>query len=84
MKQHLQWIVKEHHYDSVKDFMRDYNACKTEYDSYQKAMKQGGKPERSSVRGRLKLNKQVVRKREQGIQQTVNRPQDRGADRRPR
>lgn len=80
MKQRLQSIVKPYHYDSVKDFMRDYNSCKAEYDSYQKELKDwknGGQTGRESIRERLAQNVQEVKEREQSRQNTIVRPKDR-------
>lgn len=82
MKQHLQRIIKQYDYDSVKDFMRDYNSCKAEYDSYQKELKDcknGGQTGRGSIRERLAQNFQEVKKREKSRQSTIVRPKDRGS-----
>ena len=83
MKQGLQNIVKRYGYKSVKAFMTEFNASKTEYAEYQKAnenyeRKLAGKPEKVSIHERLQRGQQEIREREAGRTHTVTKPKDRG------
>ncbi|GAA0283258.1 hypothetical protein GCM10008922_47360 [Faecalicatena contorta] len=83
MKQGLQNIVKRYGYKSVNAFMTEFNASKTEYAEYQKAVqnyerKLAGKPEKVSILERLQRGQQEIREREAGRQHTVTKSKDRG------
>lgn len=83
MKQGLQNIVKRYCYKNVKAFMTEFNASKTEYAEYQKAVqnyerKLAGKPEKVSIHERLQRGQQEIREREADIQHTVTKSKDRG------
>ena len=83
MKQGLQNIVKRYGYKSVKAFMTEFNASKTEYGAYQKAVKNyerklAGEPEKVSIHERLQRGQQEIRERKAGRQHTVTKPKDRG------
>lgn len=83
MKQGLQNIVKRYGYKSVKAFMTEFNASKSEYEAYQKATeiyerKMAGEPEKVSIHERLRRGQQEIREREAGRQHTVTKSEDRG------
>ena len=75
-------IVKPYGYKSVKEFMTDYNASKSEYEAYQQAVEKYekgvyGKPA-ESIKERLKRYDKELKERENSRQHPPVRPKDRG------
>lgn len=82
MEQGMPAIVKPYGYKSVKEFMTDYNASKSEYEAYQQAVEKYeksvyGKPA-ESIKERLKRYDKELIERENSTQHTPVRPKDRG------
>lgn len=80
MKQGLQNIVKRYGYKSMKAFMTESNASKTEYAEYQKAVQNYKRKlaEKVSIHERLQRGQQEIREREAGRQHTITKSRDRG------
>lgn len=84
MKRRLPEIAAEHGYKNVKEFMAEYQICKSEYGSYRKAVQKWkaeaeGKPEKRSVLDRLEERKKHIRERETHRHYTSVKSKDRGA-----
>lgn len=82
MEQSRSAIVKPYGYKNVQEFMKDFNASKTEYEAYQQALEKYekgvyGKPAKS-IKERLERYDKVVKERENSKQSTPVRPKDRG------
>lgn len=84
MKKRLSSIVKEHKFDSVQTFYKEFNAAKREYLDYKAARTEwektyGGKVTNpKSIREKLRQKEQMVKEREAGrVHQT--RQKDKGA-----
>lgn len=82
MEQGMPAIVKPYGYKSVKEFMADYNASKSEYEAYQQAVEQYekgvyGKPA-ESIKERLKRYDKELKERENSRPHPPVRSKDRG------
>ena len=82
MEQSRSAIVKPYGYKNVQEFMKDFNASKSEYEAYQQALakyEKGvyGKPA-ESIKERLERYDKEVKERENSKQNTPVRPKDRG------
>lgn len=84
MKQHLSNMVKDYGYKNMKEFLKDYNATKADYGSYQKAVKAwknitDKRSEPVSILERLEINKQRIKEKDNKQKQVRSRSRDRGA-----
>ncbi len=84
MEQRLPAIVKQYHYESVKEFMVEFMASKGEYEAYQKAVQMYEndidiKPERESIKARMERHEQEIKVREVSRQYTSINSKNRGA-----
>ena len=82
MEQSRSAIVKPYGYKNVQEFMKDFNASKSEYEAYQQALakyEKGvyGKPA-ESIKERLERYDKEVKERENSKQNIPVRPKDRG------
>lgn len=82
MERGMTAIVKSYGYKNVQEFMKDFNASKSEYEAYQQALEKYekgvyGKPA-ESIKERLKRYDKEVKEREKSRQHTPVRPKDRG------
>lgn len=82
MEHRMPAIVKPYGYKNVQEFIKDYNASKSEYEAYQQALEKYekgvyGKPA-ESIKERLERYDREVKERENSRQRTPVRPKDRG------
>lgn len=84
MKQHLSNMVRGYGYKNMKEFLKDYNAAKAGYGSYQKAVKDWKssttkESEPVSILERLEISKKRIREAENKKRKVRSRSQDRDA-----
>lgn len=82
MERGMTAIVKPYGYKNVQEFMKDFNASKSEYEAYQQTLEKYekgiyGKPA-ESIKERLERYDKEVKERENSRQHTPVRPKDRG------
>lgn len=77
-------MVQDYGYKNVKEFLKDYNAAKTDFRSYQKEVKAwknstDKKSEPVSILERLEINKQRIREADNKKKQVRSHSRDRDA-----
>ena len=82
MKRYLSNIVQGYGYKNVKEFMMEYEASKTDYNNYKKAVSDwekcnGGEKEPESIKAKLEFHQQKAKELNNNVQYPQTR--DRGA-----